>query len=216
MHPAPEARRDHARDRIDRHHLHRRDLLGGLHQADLGGDGGAGAAREEQAGHDRAELAHERQRHQHAERLRGAEALQRVVALQGEHHADEQPRDHDDDERQHAGEVDLGDGEAEAPQRRAGVKHECSKERGWRSPARQTYEVTALPRRSRRPLACSQICASDISAPGQLELGGVVGRRVVERHRPVELAVHELAHERARGSRGSRPACLRRSRARRP
>src|SRR3954468_2965165 len=45
------------------------------------------------------QLAYERQRHQHAKGLRGAEALQRVVALQGEHHADEEARHHDDDER---------------------------------------------------------------------------------------------------------------------
>ena len=45
------------------------ELLGGLHQADLGGDRRAGAAREQQTRDHRAELAHQRQRHQHAERL---------------------------------------------------------------------------------------------------------------------------------------------------
>ena len=56
-----------------------------------------------------------------AERLRRAVALQRVVALQAEHHADEQARHQDDDQRQHAGEVDLAHGQAEAPEARARV-----------------------------------------------------------------------------------------------
>ena len=149
-HPAPEARRDHARDRVDRHHLHRRDLLGRLHQADLGGDRRAGAAGEQQARHHRAELAHQRQRHQHAERLGGAEALQRLVALQREHHADEQARHQDDDERQHAGEVDLarwsgGSGAARCPSAAPGRRGS-----GWRSPGARPARSRCCPRRSRR------------------------------------------------------------------
>jgi hypothetical protein len=49
-HAAPEARRQDAADRVDRHHLHGAELLAGLHQADLGGERGAGPAGEEQGG----------------------------------------------------------------------------------------------------------------------------------------------------------------------
>ena len=78
-----------------------------------------GAAREQQPRHHRPELAHQRQRDEHAERLVGAVALQRVVALQRQHHADEQPGHQDDDERQHAGEIDLAQRQVQAPERRA-------------------------------------------------------------------------------------------------
>ena len=115
-HAAPEARRDDARERIDRHHLHRGKLLRRLHEADLGGDRAARAAREQQAGDDRPQLAHQRQRDQDAERLGGAVALQHVVALQREHHPDEQARHQDDHERQHAGEIDLAQREPDALQ----------------------------------------------------------------------------------------------------
>ena len=94
------------------------ELLGRLHEADLGGDRAAGAAREQQT-------------RDHRARARapataptstpsdsvGAVALQRVVALQRQHHADEQARHEDDDERQHAGEIDLAQREAEAAKR---------------------------------------------------------------------------------------------------
>src|SRR3970040_2109085 len=65
----------------------------------------------------RPEPPHQRQRHQHAERLRGAVALQGVVALQAEHHADEQAAHQDDDQRKHAGAEDLAQREAKAPER---------------------------------------------------------------------------------------------------
>ena len=88
----------------------------------------AGAAREQQPRDHRPELAHQRQRDQDAERLRGAVALQRVVALQAEHHADEQPRHQDDDQRQHAGEIDLAHGELEAAERGARVQQDVDEE----------------------------------------------------------------------------------------
>ncbi len=114
---APEARRDDPRERVDRHHLHRRELLGRLHEADLGGDRRAGAAREQQARDHRPQFAHQRQRDQDPELLVGAVALERLVALQRQHHADEQARHQDDDQRQHAGEVDLAQREMDAPER---------------------------------------------------------------------------------------------------
>ena len=54
---------------IDRHHLHGGQLLGRLHQADLGGDRRAGAAGKQQRRHHRTQFAHQRQRHQNAQRL---------------------------------------------------------------------------------------------------------------------------------------------------
>ena len=64
------------------------------------------------------ELAHQRQT-DHARRgFVGAEAHERVVALQAEHHADREPADADDHERQHAELVDLVDEAAQAPGRR--------------------------------------------------------------------------------------------------
>src|SRR5260221_9318820 len=189
-HAAPEARRHHARDGTDRHHLHRGELLGGFHQPDLRGDRGAGAAREQQTRHHRTELAHQRQRDQHAERFGGAEALQRLIALQREHHADEQPRHQDDDEREHAGEVDLGDGQPEAPQRRAGMQHEEGEEEAGESQApdvRGHGGAQALKARA-------QIRDTHL-ARRQFEIGVVARRRVVERHRAFGAAVDELAHE---------------------
>ena len=77
--------------RVHRHHLHRRELIGGAHQPDLGGQRGAGAAGEQQRGEHRAELLEQRQRGGEAERLLGTEALQQREAQQPQHHADEQP-----------------------------------------------------------------------------------------------------------------------------
>ncbi len=67
----PETRREHYGKRVDRHHFHRRQLLAGLHQTDLGGERRARASREQQPGHDRPELAHERQRDEQPEGLLG-------------------------------------------------------------------------------------------------------------------------------------------------
>src|SRR5262245_57571398 len=90
--PAPEARRDNARDRIDRHHLHRGELLGRLHQSDLRGNSTPRAAREQQSGDHRAELADQGKGDENTERLGGAVPGQRVIALQPEDHPDEQAR----------------------------------------------------------------------------------------------------------------------------
>ena len=79
--------------------LHRRELLAGLHQADLGRQRGAGAAGEQQRRDDRPELAHQRQVDDQAERLGGAVGDERVVHLQRQHEADRQARGDDDDQR---------------------------------------------------------------------------------------------------------------------
>ena len=78
------------------------ELLGGDHRADLGRGRRAGAAGGEQRRQHRPELADEAQADDRAERLLGAEAHQRVVALQAEHHADGQAADADDHQREHA------------------------------------------------------------------------------------------------------------------
>jgi hypothetical protein len=68
----------------------------------------------EQGRHHGAEFAHQAQRNQQAERLGRAVALQRVIHLQPQHEADEQPRHADDRERVVAQEMDLVAHEAEA------------------------------------------------------------------------------------------------------
>ena len=137
--PAEKARREHAALRVDRHHVHRRELLAGLHQADLGGQRGAGAAGEQQRGHDRPELAHQRQVDDQAERLGGAVGDQRVVPLQRQHEADGQPRSDDDHQRKIADRVDLVDHEVRAgaapPGRRAAGRRRRSRDgRGCAAP----------------------------------------------------------------------------------
>ena len=126
-----------------------------------------------------------------AEHVLGAEALQQLVALQPEHHADEQAREHDDDERAGAGVVDLGDDQARACQRRHALPEQAhQKER--RGSERRTPS-------SRMPLA-SRL---------RQQLRQVVRRRVVKGHRTLGAAGHELAHRRGVAGRAA-------ARARRP
>ena len=125
-----EARREHAALRVDRHHVHRRELLAGLHQADLGGERRAGAAREEQRGDDRPELARQREVDDQPERLGRAVGDERVVHLQRQHEADREPRGEDDDERQVADRVDLRDDEVRPTQRRRAGAQELDEEGG--------------------------------------------------------------------------------------
>ncbi len=106
-HTSPEPRSEHAHHRIDGHHLHRRNLLAGLHQADFGSQRGARATGKQQGGDDGPELAHQRQRHQHPQRARRTVTRQGVVTLQPEHEADEQTRHRNDDQRQIAEKIHL-------------------------------------------------------------------------------------------------------------
>src|SRR5689334_17527586 len=103
--------------RIDRHHAKPVELLGRDHRADLRGRGGAGAAGREDRRQHRAELADQRQRDERPERVRRAEARELVVRLEPEHHADREPADADDDEREHAELVELVDERAKAQRR---------------------------------------------------------------------------------------------------
>src|SRR5437016_5275590 len=59
-------------------------------------------------------------------------------------------------------------------------------------PSRHTWEVTPAPRRSSRWRRAATIC---MSGGGRLEIGAVVGRGVVERHRALGFAVDELVDE---------------------
>ena len=99
-----------------------------------------------QAGHHRAELAHERQRDQHAERFGGAVALQHVVALQRQHHSDEQAGDEDDDEREHAGKVDLAQREVSRENAAGDLQDDRDEEaRGIAQPAMMLIVLLAQP-----------------------------------------------------------------------
>src|SRR5262249_43012953 len=120
--------RDDVVDGIDRHHAQPVELLGGDHGADLGRRGRAGASGHQERGQHRTELAHQAQTDERAQRLRGAEALERVVALEAEHHADGQPADADDEQREEAQLVDLVDHVAQAPRRRDGIARHLEQE----------------------------------------------------------------------------------------
>ena len=63
---------------IDGHHFHRRELVRGTHQTELGGERRAGAAREEERRDHGAQLAHQSDRGRAAERLLRAEPLQEL------------------------------------------------------------------------------------------------------------------------------------------
>ena len=79
---AKKARGEDALDGIDGHHLQAGKLFGGLHQADLGGQGRAGAARHEQGGDHGAEFAHQGGGDHDPQALGGAKLGQDVVALE--------------------------------------------------------------------------------------------------------------------------------------
>src|SRR5262245_16388998 len=128
QHHADGAWRDDVVDGVDRHHAQPVELLGGDHGADLGCRGRAGAPGHQERGQHRAELAHQAQADDRAKRLRGTEALQGVVALEAEHHADGQPADADDGQREEAQLVDLVDHVAQAPRRRDGIARHLEQE----------------------------------------------------------------------------------------
>jgi len=97
-------------------------LFGGPHQPDLGGQRRTGPAGVQQRGQHRPQLPDQGQRHHRAQRGGRAEIHQVGVSLQAQHHADEQARDQDDGQRQHADRVQLLDqqtGAAEQKRQRA-------------------------------------------------------------------------------------------------
>src|SRR2546426_2315223 len=105
---------DHEVDGIDRHHAQAVELLGRDHGADLGRGRRAGPPRREERGQDRAELADQAQADDRAERPLGAEADQRVVALQAEDRPDRRAADADDDQREDADVEERADEQADA------------------------------------------------------------------------------------------------------
>jgi len=105
-------------------------FVGRLHQANFSRNCRARPAGEQQAGHNGAQFPHQREGHQHPEGLAGTVAFQGVIALQAEHHADEQTGNQDDDDAQRAGEIDFPDRQLEAPERRAGVEQHGEEEMG--------------------------------------------------------------------------------------
>ena len=115
---APETRRQDAPHRVHGHHLHRRQLLAGLHQADLGGQRRARAARKQKRGHHGPQFTHQAQGHQQAQRLGRAVTLQRVIPLQTQHKTNEEPRDGNDGQRVVAEKKDLVAHQTEAAQGR--------------------------------------------------------------------------------------------------
>ena len=142
---AEEARRDHMAHRIDRHHLHGRELIGGAHQADLGAQRGAGAAGEQQRGEHRAEFLDQSERGGHAERRLRTEALQQIVALQSQHHADEQAAEHDDHQRAGAGVVDLLDHQPRPRQRRHALPQHAQQKQRHRAELGQRVSAMRAP-----------------------------------------------------------------------
>ena len=94
---------------VETDRLHRVDFLVDPHGADLGGEGRARAARDDDGGDEAAELAQEAD----AQEIDGvdlrAEALQLVGALIGEHDAEQEGQQPDDGQRGDAGFLDLMD-----------------------------------------------------------------------------------------------------------
>ena len=109
------------------------------------------------------ELADQREADHRAEALLRAEAHQRVVALQAEHHADREPRDADDREREHADVVELVEGAAQAQRAASRARRDhrdgeaprarrapSTKRDRARAPSRATARRAALTRRASR------------------------------------------------------------------
>jgi len=80
---------------------------GGLHQADLGGEGGARTTGEQQGGDHRTQLTEQGEGNQRPQALLCAEILQYVVTLQGEHHADEEAGHQYDGDGLHSHHIQL-------------------------------------------------------------------------------------------------------------
>ena len=99
--------RDKVAERIDGHALKCVDLLGNAHDAYLGAHRRSGAARHHQRGQHRPEFHDQGQGHRAAEHALGPELVQRIVALQAQHHARGQSGEKDNRERSGADEAHL-------------------------------------------------------------------------------------------------------------
>src|SRR5215813_4387614 len=127
-------RRDQITKWIERHHGERVDLLGDPHDADLGGQRRAGPPGDHQRGQHRAELADQRERDRRTEKRLRAEARERQIHLQAEHHAGEGASEDDDQERAIADVVHTVDEGARLERRRD------HREQGEREEAPETTE----------------------------------------------------------------------------
>ena len=139
-------RRDDVVDRIDRHHAQPVELLGDHHRADLGRGRRAGASGDQQRRKHRPQLANEAEADDGAERVGGAEADQRVVALQPEHRADRDAAQADDDQRQHAELEQLVDEAADAQRRSHHRAARCWPPKRASRPSSSTKRRLAQPR----------------------------------------------------------------------
>ena len=108
-HQRQEARHDEVLDRVDAEHLQRVELLADLARAEVGGDGRAGHAREDDRRHERRELADRREDEEAAEAVDRAEQDEEVAGLQA---------------RRAVAERDRRD-------RAAGTSTACSANRNW-------------------------------------------------------------------------------------
>ena len=81
-HQRQEARDDEVLDGIDAEHLQRVELLADLARAEVGGDRGAGDAREHDRGHEGPDFAHRREHEEPAEAVECAEDREEVRRLQ--------------------------------------------------------------------------------------------------------------------------------------
>ena len=195
-HSTPEDRSHDPRERIHRHHFHSGELLGGFHDPDLGSDGRTGTTGKQQRRDHRPKFAHQRKRHQRTKGFRGTITLQRFVPLQAEHQPDEQPGDDDDDEREHAREVDLVQRELDAAEAQAGAASRYqAKKRVALAEAPDAVDAMCPTRRTPRSSSADHVRRS---SPRSLR---IAGRRIVERHRPIGTRRGRIDARRAHASR---------------
>ena len=104
--PRHQRRHDEVPHRVQRHHGERVDLLGDAHDADLGRQRRSRAPGHHERGEHRAELTHERDRHQRTHEGLGADALEHQHALEPEDHPGERAGQEDHGQRAEAHEPD--------------------------------------------------------------------------------------------------------------
>ena len=121
-HARPKARRNHAGDRVYRHHVHRFELFGRFHQTDFAGHCTARAAGKQNRRQHGTQFAQQRSRDHIAQNIGGFEFRQLRIALQTQDHADKQPRNGNNQHRQHAGEIHLAHAQARTDESRTGLR----------------------------------------------------------------------------------------------
>ena len=147
-----EQARDHQHlDRVEADRAQRVDLLVDLHRADLGGKGAAGAAGDDDRGHQHAQFAQDADRQQVDGIDLGAELAQLVGALVGDHHPDQKRQHADDGQRIDPGLLHLSDHRgqpepARVPQQaQRGLAHQADKTEQTVDPGDETERNLADP-----------------------------------------------------------------------